>query len=407
MTNPRFRYITESGVEVELESAEELGAAIRGGYITATTKLFDKTANRWADAQYHDVFLVLQGSISGIESSRPTIESQPQSPAHASSTARRQQTDGRAVPTRLQLAKIAWLAACAAAAILVSVGEPVWFAQSLGGLVGMLAITGAMGWLVTRYPKRFRVHWPYPATALALLTLYSEISDTVRLNSDLAPSETSIEPLRRLVDSIRVASDIPEPGNDADAILIATRIAIEGIQSHLAAMAIEYNVADDPNPTWRETPYYIRPSDFGDVRRYFVDLALYADYVQDFLASESEIRSLYLAAFSAVGDQAKAPIDDVMAGYRTSRASQDSTFAVMQAFANAAIALHDYLTDHEGELTFDRDQGMIIYDEESTWDRMVELDEEVGNLATQYLERQRQMTARVDTMMDSLSTLVR
>ncbi len=178
-----------------------------------------------------------------------------------------------------------------------------------------------------------------------------------QLDGLVARMRSDLDETRRYVDSVAAESGVPPaPTTDQEeftAIIRATAAVMERYVEIDAVLADEYGVHVDPNAMWLENDYYVRPSSYPDLQRYFVGFRDYVAASRETVSDESA-RTIFAEALQQVGLGGRPDLlEEAMQGFRARRPSQDSLFTVMDAYATTIIEFHDELRRFEGGFVVD------------------------------------------------------
>ena len=100
-------------------------------------------------------------------------------------------------------------------------------------------------------------------------------------------------------------------------------------------------------------------------------------------------------------------MDYAMQGYADARPPKDTLFTVMEAYATTIIQFHDELLRFEGGFVVDPASGELALSGTDPPDALLALEESVGILATEMLERQERAVTVMESQVNSLRRLAR
>jgi hypothetical protein len=232
-----------------------------------------------------------------------------------------------------------------------------------------------------------------------------------QLDGLVAGMRSDLDETQRYVDSVAAESGVPPaPTTDQEeftAVIRATAAVMERYLEIDAVLAEEYGVHVDPNAMWLENDYYVRPSSYPDLQRYFVGFRDYVAASREAVSDESA-RTVFVEAFQQVGLGGRPNlVEEAMQGYRATRPSQDSLYTVMDAYATTIIEFHDELRRFEGGFVVDPVSGELALSGAAPPDTLLALEESIPILAQEMLERQERAVMFMESGVDSLRELAR
>ena len=232
-----------------------------------------------------------------------------------------------------------------------------------------------------------------------------------QLDSLVAGMRSELDETQRYVDSVAAESGVPPaPTTDQEEVAAAVRATAAVIERYReidAVLAEEYGVHIDPNAMWLENDYYVRPSFYPDLLRYFVGLQDYVIALREANTAEFA-RTVFVEAFQQVGLGGRpALVEEAMQGYTARRPSQDSLSIVMGAYATTIIEFHNELRRFEGGFVVDPASGELALSGAAPPDTLLALEESIPILTQEMLERQERAVAFMESRVDSLRRLAR
>lgn len=385
-----YLYIAANGDECLVDGLPALLTAIEAGEVSPETSVREATSDHWLRAN-EVVPSAFQPKVEQPEPAQPWVPG--------------------------------WVALFfALGAALVATRAEIGFVEPAHASGRFLAIIG-IPWLLTRFVRSWRPHWPTATAGLAAFSLFvggasigkqdQETSAALdQLDSLVAGFRSEVDETQRFVDSVAAESEVPPAPTTKQeenaAIVRTTQRALTRYKELDAALAEEHGVHVEPNSVWLENDYYVRPNAYPDVRSYFVGFRNYVVALREGIYSERFARTIFGEALEREGLGGRSNfLDDAMRGFRARRVSQDTMLTVMEAYATKAIELHDELLRFEGSFYVDPASGALGYSGVAPTDNLIALEESVGTLATEMLAQQERSVGRLELLVDSMRGLAR